>query len=162
MEQAKHWSTLATILSEFQFKTNFWLQYDHTSYIYLLCFKRKTSPAFVPCRPCATSHKPSVGPVSEDRHRTSDTHQVLSQECGNRDPGAGTLLEAAWAPQHLFSGLILPGFPSNSAKNVFETQTDVKKVSRKQLKWGLTPAVSQCWLYCLTVFQALLRTCDYS
>lgn len=81
--------------------------------------------------------------------------QILAKS-SLRNVEAGTLLETAWAPQHLSSGLILPGFPSNSAKNVFETETDIKKVSRKQLTWGLTVLV-----ILFDSISILLRTCDW-
>lgn len=42
---------------------------DCALFIYLFSFKRKASPTFVTRRPCSTSHQPSLGPVSEDRHR---------------------------------------------------------------------------------------------
>lgn len=125
------------------------------SYIYLLSFKRKTGLAFVPCRPCAVSHQPPWVQC-QDGHQASDSCPALFLWTWEQGPGSRDPLGGCMAPQHCFqhlsSGLFVPGFPSNSAKNVFETETDGKKASSfERAKVMFNSRVSQCWLYSLTL-----------
>lgn len=150
---------------------------DRVPFTYLFSFKRKASPAFVTRRPCSTSHQPSLGPVSEDRHRDPRHSQAPLSGMWEEGPswrlrGHLSTAVSTYCPQHLFpSEPILPCFPSNSAKNVFETEADGKKVSGKKLNWAFTPGVPQCWLCCLTLEGACppvsstaqyLSTCGHS
>lgn len=138
---------------------------------------------------CSASKERLVPPLSHAGHVQRATKTLLGASVRRqtqgpqtlagfslRDVGGGSLLEAAWAPQHcpqhlLPSEPILPCFPSSSAKNVFETEADGKKVSGKKLNWAFTPGVPQCWLCCLTLEEACppvsstvqyLSTCGYS
>lgn len=94
----------------FSLKQNWGYNMDYAPY-YLLSFKRKMSPVFVPCRLCSMSHQPSIGAVSGGWPRNLRYPPGSSP----RDLGAGP----SWKlhghlmfplSTHLFSGSILPWF----------------------------------------------------